>query len=98
MYLSLRQYVVDPKRVDEIIRRVQETFVPVISLAPGFVSFYAVDMGGGHIASISIFTDRSGAENSARLSADHIRRNLAELFPSPPIVSAGEIRIHVLAE
>jgi hypothetical protein len=94
MYLSLRQYAVEPAKVVEILRRVQETFVPVISQSPGFVSFYAVDMGEGRIASISVFQDRAGAENSARLSANHIRRNLADLFPNPPLVSAGEIRIY----
>jgi hypothetical protein len=97
MYLSLRQYQVELARVDEIIQRVQSTFVPVISQSPGFVSFYAVDMGEGRIMSISVFQDKAGAENSARLSADHIRRNLAELFPNAPVVSGGEIRILALA-
>jgi hypothetical protein len=54
-------------------------------------------MGEGRITSISVFQNQAGAENSARLSAEHIRRNLAELFPNAPVVSAGEIRILALA-
>jgi hypothetical protein len=91
--LSIRHYQVDPASVEEIIRRVQTTFTPVIRRAPGFVAFYAVDGGEGRITSISIFEDKAGAEASVPLAAEHIRQHLAGLFPTPPQLVAGEVRV-----
>ena len=93
MHISIRHYQVDPANVAEIIRRVQNTFPPVIRRAPGFVAFYAVDGGEGRITSISIFQDQAGAEASVPLAAEHVARHLAGLFPTPPEVVAGEIRV-----
>jgi hypothetical protein len=93
MHLSIRHYQVDPASVEEIIRRVQTTFTPVIRRAPGFVAFYAVDGGEGRITSISIFADKAGAEASVPLAAEHISKHLAGLFPTPPQLVAGEVRV-----
>jgi hypothetical protein len=93
MHLSIRHYQVDPANVEEIIRRVQTTFTPVIRRAPGFVAFYAVDGGEGRITSISIFEDKAGAEASVPLAAEHISKHLAGLFPAAPQLVAGEVRV-----
>ena len=93
MHISIRHYQVEPANVDEIIRRVQNTFTPVIRRAPGFVAFYAVDGGEGRITSISIFEDKTGADASVPLAAEHVAQHLADLFPTPPEVVAGEIRV-----
>ena len=36
MYVTVRQYHVDPGSVDEVLRLFNEGFVPVIAGAPGF--------------------------------------------------------------
>ena len=45
-YASIRRYdgVSD---VDEVIRRVEEGFVPILSGTPGFIAYYAIDQGDG---------------------------------------------------
>ena len=97
MHISIRHYQVDPANVEEIIHRVQTTFTPVIRRAPGFVAFYAVDGGEGRITSISIFEDKAGADASVPLAAEHVARHLTGLFPTPPTLVAGEIRVAVYA-
>ncbi len=98
MYVSVRRYEMDPAAVDELMRRVEEGFAPIISKAPGFIAYYASDAGGGGVvASISIFTDQAGAEESTRLAADYVRANLASLVPNPPEISAGEVKVHKAA-
>ena len=38
MHLAIRYYRVDPDSVEEVMRRVDEGFVPIISSAPGFLA------------------------------------------------------------
>ena len=94
MHAAIRQYQVDPGSVDEITRGVNEGFLPIIKEVYGFQAYYAVDAGGGRLASVSVFEDRAGAEESTRLAADWIRQNMASLFPNPPEVLQGEVVAH----
>ena len=94
MHTAIRQYQVDPGSVDEITRGVNEGLLPLIKGVSGFQAYYALDAGGGRIASVSVFEDRAGAEESSRVAADWIRQNMASLFPDPPEVLEGEVVAH----
>jgi hypothetical protein len=96
MYASVRRYNVEGS-VDELMRRVDEGFVPIISKARGFLAYYCVDAGNGVAASISVFEDQSGAEESNRLAADWVRENLSSLLPNPPEITAGIVPVHKTA-
>jgi hypothetical protein len=89
----LRIYKVSPSSVEEIVRRAEEGFVPLISKAPGFVRYSIIDLGNGNLASTSAFETREGAENSVRLAADWIKQNLSALVPNPPEVVAAQIKV-----
>jgi hypothetical protein len=97
MHTAIRQYQVDPGSVDEITRGVNEDLLPLIKDVSGFQAYYALDAGGGRIASVSVFEDRAGAEESSRVAADWIRKNMASLFPNPPEVLQGEVVAHEAA-
>ena len=94
MHAAIRQYQVDPGSVDEIRRGVNEGLLPIIKDVYGFQAYYALDAGGGRIASVSVFEDRAGAQESTRMAADWIRQNMASLFPNPPEVLQGEVVVH----
>jgi hypothetical protein len=94
MYVSVRWYETDPAVVDEAMRRVGEGFAPLISKAPGFIAYYALDAGGGVVVSISIFTDQAGAEESNTVAAEWVMENLASLVLDPPEITAGEVKVH----
>ncbi len=94
MYAAIRRYQVDPGSVDELIRRVQTGFVPRIRQVRGFVDYYLLDDGNGTVASLSVYADRAGEEESVRLAAEFVQQQLADLIPNPPEVTAGEVRIH----
>ena len=91
MHAAIRQYQVDPGSVDEIIRRVNEGLVPRIKEVSGFQAYYALDGGDGRLASVSVFEDRAGAEESTRVAGDYIRQNMASLLPDSPEVLQGEV-------
>ena len=90
MYAVVRRYegVTNPA---EAARRVREEFIPLLREVPGFVAYYVVDVGGGVIASTSVFQDQAGSEESTKRAADWVRENLASLIPNPPQVTAGEV-------
>ena len=96
MHVAVRRYQMDPASVDEVMRQVNEGFIPIIKDADGFLAYYALNAGAGEIATVSVFEDQAGAEESIRMAADWIRQNLAALLPNPPEITAGEVEAHEL--
>jgi hypothetical protein len=93
MYGVVRRYKVDPANFDEIVQRGQAGLVPLISGAPGFVSYRVLQADNGDLISVSFFEQRGQAEDSARTVAGWVKENLAHLVPSAPEVTAGEARM-----
>ena len=98
MHLAIRYYRVDPDSVEEVMRRVDEGFVPIISSAPGFLAYYALNGEDGTLATVSIFEDQSGAQESVRMAKDFVEEDLASLIPDSPEVLAGEVVVHEASE
>jgi heme-degrading monooxygenase HmoA len=84
MHAAVRIYQVDPGSVDEFEMLVNETFLPIIKEAPGFQAYYSLDTGDGRIASVSVFDDRAGAEESTKMAADNIRQKHGIGGPDSP--------------
>ncbi len=91
MYVSIRRYWADPGDVPEIVDRVREGFVPIISKIAGFVSYQLLDTGDGFVASISTYDTNEAAQQSNEAAAEWVRDNLTGLFSGIPDVTAGEI-------
>jgi hypothetical protein len=91
MYASIRKYknVTD---ADEAIKRINEEFVPIVSGVPGFIAYYVVGSGEGVVTSVNIFEDKSGVQESNRRAAGFVK-NYANLFTTPPEITAGDILI-----
>ena len=96
MHVAIRRYQTDPGSVDEVMRHVNEGFIPIIKDADGFLAYYAVNGGAGEIATVSIFEDQAGAEQSIKMAADWVRQNLVALLPDPPEITEGEVAAHEL--
>ena len=96
MYASIRRYE-GLSSIDEIVKRVEEGFVPIISKGRGFVAYYLIDAGDGVGATISVFEDQAAAEESNKKAAGWVKENIAPLVPNPPQVTVGEVRVHETA-
>jgi hypothetical protein len=92
-YAVMRTYKVNPNSMDEIVRRAEEGFVPLISKSPGFVRYSIIDAGGGTLVTTSAFGTQEQAEASVRLAADWVKQNLSLLVPNPPEVTSGQIKV-----
>jgi len=80
MFAVIRHYHFDPKDSAEIDRRVREDFVPIVKKAKGFVRYYWLDTGKGEGASVSVFGDKAGADESVHLAADYVQEHLSKLI------------------
>ena len=94
MFAVIRHYHFDPKDGAEIDRRIREEFVPIVKNAKGFVRYYWLDTGDGEGASLSVFKDRAGADDSVRLAADWVKENLSKLLIEKPEVIEGPVKAH----
>lgn len=91
MYAEIRKY--NSSSVDEVIRRAQEGFVPLISSHAGFKAYYILKEGANTLATISIFETQAEARDSNKLAADWVHKNLASLLPQPPEITEGEVKV-----
>ena len=94
MYVSIRRYSVDPGDMPEIVERVREGFVPVVSKIPGFVSYQVLDCRDGTMASISTFANKDAARQSDEAAKHWTSENLIGLLSGIPDVIAGESVVH----
>lgn len=91
MHATVRQYL-HILNHDEVIKHINEEYLPMLREIPGFVSYYLVDVGteGGRMVSVTIFEDAAGTEASNARTADWVRDNLG-LIPAATAVEAGEV-------
>src|SRR2546429_529074 len=97
MYAAIRRGQTALSTLDEVKRKIEQSFVPIVSAVPGFIAYYAVHTGNGVVVTISLFEDQAGAEESSRRSAEWVKQNPAYLLLTPIDGSAGEVIVHELA-
>jgi hypothetical protein len=90
MFAAIRRYHTDPDSLDEVVRQVNDGFVPLISDMPGFVAYIAINAGQGEYGTVSVFEDQDSAEESNRVAEEWVAENLGEILPSPDF-AAGEV-------
>jgi hypothetical protein len=91
MHYVIRIYTVDPKDVDEIFRRAETGFAPLISKEPGFVSYRGAVTDDGRGVTVTVFESKAGAEASTSKAAAWVKESgLAGLLPNAPEVISGE--------
>ena len=89
MYATVRNYegISNPQ---ETAKQATDSFLPVISKLPGFIAYYFVDTGNGTMVSMSVYENRSGAEESTRTAAEWVREH-QNLIPTPARAAGGEV-------
>ncbi|HSO42408.1 MAG TPA: hypothetical protein VLR47_06150 [Rhodospirillales bacterium] len=96
MYVSVRRYD-NVVSVSRVCGKIAESFVPLLRKRPGFIAYYAVDGGGGTMATVSVFSTEAMARESNEVPAEWLRENVADLQPDPPTVLAGKAEVAVTA-
>lgn len=94
MFAVIRHYHFKASDGAVIDRMIREEFVPLIKTARGFVRYYWLDTGKGEGASVSVFKDKAGADESIRLAADYVRDHLAKVLTQKPEIIEGPVKAH----
>src|ERR1700742_4392312 len=97
MHVTIRRYAINAGSTQELLEQIRTSFMPIISAAPNFVSYYAVDEGDGDISTISIFLDEESATASNGMAANWAMKNVAHLISRPPKIVSGEVVAEVSA-
>ena len=91
MYASVRTYAGNSELADTLAARADE-IRDIIGGIDGFKAYHLLKTADG-TTSISVFDDRSGAEESNRVAAAWLAENLQGLDIASPEVTAGETLI-----
>ncbi|MET0069267.1 MAG: hypothetical protein ABW096_04455 [Candidatus Thiodiazotropha sp.] len=94
MYAMIRKYQFDQSKGEDVDRKIQEMFLPLLEKVPGFVTYYWLDTGEGSGASLTVFQDKAGVEESLHIAANFVRDHMAGIEVSSPEVTQGEVRAH----
>jgi hypothetical protein len=92
MFASIRKY--KTSQGEELTRRVNEGFVPLIREAPGFIAYYALFDGDESWSTISIFESPDQAVKSNETAAEWVEQNVASLVSQGPEICAGDVVAH----
>lgn len=97
MYTSIRRYTTSPDDVAAIMEIVKQGDIrDRIGGIPGFVAYYMVDCGDGVVATVSVFNDRAGADQSNAVAAEWVKEHVLPNYSlSSPEISAGEVVLSV---
>ena len=93
MFSSIRRYSVGRGLVEELSRRVQEGFVPLVRQMKGFRGYYLINGGPDVLITISVFDGADEAFASNERAADWVRNNVLEATRGLPEVMVGDVLI-----
>jgi hypothetical protein len=93
MHATIRRYEgVDTTRINELVRKVDETFVPQIRELPGFAGYFLMEADNGILSSISLFETSEQADESTKLVKNWISdENFVGALPNAPKITSGKV-------
>lgn len=93
MFASIRRYRLTRGSMDDLVRRVDETFAEDIARQPGFVSYEFMDCDDGEITTISVFETSDQAEASREIAQRWTEDNLGDMDFTRMDALRGEILV-----
>jgi len=97
MFATIRRYTpktaATKEAVDDLKRRIEGGFLPILQEVRGFHSYAAVNVGNKEIVTIGIFDDRNGAAESTRRAAEFVQKDPMKDQLGKPEVIEGELLV-----
>jgi hypothetical protein len=93
MHATIRRYEgVDTTRINELVGKIDETFVPQIRELTGFAGYFLMEADNGVLSSISLFETSEQADESSKLVKNWISdENFSKVIPNAPKITSGKI-------
>src|SRR5512132_1376556 len=98
MHATIRRYEgVDTTRINDVVSRVDETFVPQIRELLGFAGYFLMEADNGVLSSISLFETPEQMDESRKLvSKWNSDENFSRANPTPPKTTSGKVVAQVV--
>jgi len=93
MFTIIRKFTLIRGSVEEVARRVQDSFVPLLRDLPGFREYFLLDGGPDVLISIRVFDSADEALASNEIAATWVRNNVLEFTKGMPEVMAGNVLV-----
>ena len=94
MYMVIRRYAMQPSKVDEVVRKVDEQYLEKLRLIPGYEGYYVIDSGDGKITSITLSADEDVAKETNRLSKEWVDTWLQDVHLDLVETLEGRVVVH----
>jgi len=91
LYAAIRKYSIIPRFVVEVMQRITEDFLPIISQEPDYLAYYAMRIGDNEVITISIFDTQAGAEGSNPLAREWVQKNIDRFVQGVPEMQVGRL-------
>jgi hypothetical protein len=90
-YAAIRKYSIIPRFVEEVMQRIIGDFLPIISQAPDYLAYYALQAGNNEVITISVFYTLEGAQESNPLAFEWVQKNISGFVQGVPEVTVGRV-------
>jgi heme-degrading monooxygenase HmoA len=93
MFTIIRKFALTRGSANEVTRRVEDSFVPLLRNLPGFRGYYLLDGGPDVLISIRVFDSADEALASNEIAANWLRNHVLEFTKGMPEVIAGNVLV-----
>ena len=94
MYITMRQYRVQPGQIDEVARRVDDDWLGKVRAMHGFVSYHVFKTEVGELISLATFLDEKSGQRAAEASAEWVGEHLEDIKVEFIGMRQGPVLIH----
>ena len=93
MHAIIRRYEgVDTNRMNEVVGKVNETFIPQLRELPGFTGYFLIEAGNGVLTSFGLFETAEQANESTKLVTKWISdENFSRAIPNEPKITSAKV-------
>ena len=100
MHATIRRYEsIDQSRKSELVKKVDEGLVPMLSELPGFSGYSLLDAGDGVVTSVGFFDTSAQADESTRIAASWLReQKLDSVLSTQPKITTGDVVVQKTRE
>ena len=89
MYVAMRAFRANSGAADEVRRRVQEGFVPLLGQIPGLAAQHLMDTGNDTVVLVGVFEEQAGADECSRIADEWAAQYLVGLIQAPSDAATG---------
>jgi hypothetical protein len=82
-------------RMNEVVGKVNETFIPRLRELPGFTGYFLLEADKGVVSSLSLFETAEQANESTKLVTKWISdEDFGGAIPNEPKITSGKVVAH----